>query len=625
MRKKSNALQRGQEIEDAILTASEEDAARMGIKINRLFFRIIWTVALFLVGVLMARVVYLNVVKGEEYVRTAQGNTIRSLPILASRGKIFDRKGVILASNIPTTNIVVSGYNLPSDSDTLQNMVDALSQNLHMSPEDIKKVFDEAKKENTISVILKADVDRDVALRFAELANNLPGVSLEQTARRMYEDSAVFSHIIGYEGRVSKSDVENNPSYLPNDMIGRDGVERSYESILRGKHGSRRTEVNALGDVQRDVASVRSVSGGDIVLTIDEELQKKVYDVLTGTLEKAGLKKGAAVVMNPMNGEILALASVPSYDNNIFSGRIDPDAYYALIQNEDKPLFNRVVSGEYPPGSTLKPIFACAALEEGVVTEHTQIESRGGVYVGQTFFGDWKVHGFTDIRHALAVSSDVFFYSVGGGYGDIKGMGMSTMKEYANMFGLGDATGVDLPGESKGFIPDEQWKERALGEKWYIGNSYHASIGQGFIKETPMQMVSALSAIANGGILYEPRIVSQARFPDGETISYAPKKIRNISVHKNFLRVVREGMRMAVTEGTAQSLNDLPIAVAGKTGTAQYGPKDKTHGWFESFAPFDNPEIAMVVLVESQDEHGYYAAPIAKDIYEWYFRGRQNK
>jgi len=625
MRKKSNALQRGQEIEDAILTASEEDAARMGIKINRLFFRIIWTVALFLVGVLMARVVYLNVVKGEEYVRTAQGNTIRSLPILASRGKIFDRKGVILASNIPTTNIVVSGYNLPSDSDTLQNMVDALSQNLHMSPEDIKKVFDEAKKENTISVILKADVDRDVALRFAELANNLPGVSLEQTARRMYEDSAVFSHIIGYEGRVSKSDVENNPSYLPNDMIGRDGVERSYESILRGKHGSRRTEVNALGDVQRDVASVRSVSGGDIVLTIDEELQKKVYDVLTGTLEKAGLKKGAAVVMNPMNGEILALASVPSYDNNIFSGRIDPDAYYALIQNEDKPLFNRVVSGEYPPGSTLKPIFACAALEEGVVTEHTQIESRGGVYVGQTFFGDWKAHGFTDIRHALAVSSDVFFYSVGGGYGDIKGMGMSTMKEYANMFGLGDATGVDLPGESKGFIPDEQWKERALGEKWYIGNSYHASIGQGFIKETPMQMVSALSAIANGGILYEPRIVSQARFPDGETISYAPKKIRNISVHKNFLRVVREGMRMAVTEGTAQSLNDLPIAVAGKTGTAQYGPKDKTHGWFESFAPFDNPEIAMVVLVESQDEHGYYAAPIAKDIYEWYFRGRQNK
>lgn len=619
---KNNSWRRGYEIEDSILTASEEETARIGVKMDRRFFGAIWIFSLFLVVTLVSRVVYLNVIKGDEYVRTARGNTIRSLPISAPRGKIFDRNGILLANNVPVTNVVVSGRDLPLDGELLEQMITKLSKYLSISENDVERIFGEAKKDEVVSVVLKENIDRDEALRFAEQARNFSGVYMEQTAKRVYEDSAVFSHIIGYEGRVTKNDLEKNSAYLPSDMIGRDGIEKSYEDFLRGERGFRRAETDASGNIQREVATAHPVSGGDIVLNIDGELQKKLYDALTSALEKADLQRGAAVAMNPKNGEVLALVSIPSYDNNIFSGKIDAGAYAALIQDENKPLFNRVISGEYPPGSTIKPIFACAALEEGVVTEHTQIESRGGIYVGKTFFGDWKVHGFTDIRHALAVSSDVYFYSIGGGYGGIRGMGMSAMKKYANMFGLGKLTGVDLPGEASGFIPDEQWKEKTFGEKWYIGNSYHASIGQGFIKETPMQMVGALSAIANGGILYEPQVVSQARLPNGETVSYAPKKIGEVSVNKSFLNAVREGMRMTVTEGTAQSLNTLSVAVAGKTGTAQYGPNDKTHGWFESFAPFDNPEIAMVILVEAQDEHGYYAAPVAKEVYEWYFGER---
>jgi penicillin-binding protein 2 len=255
------------------------------------------------------------------------------------------------------------------------------------------------------------------------------------------------------------------------------------------------------------------------------------------------------------------------------------------------------------------------------VNENTQIESRGGINVGKFFFGDWKAHGFTDIRRAIAVSSDVFFYSVGGGYGNISGLGMKRMKNYENLFGYGNKTGIDIPGEADGFIPDPEWKQDKIGERWYIGDDYHAAIGQGFVTATPLQILNAVSAIANGGTLYAPKIVSQIRSTDGTITSVPGEIIRKDFVNKDILRVVREGMRAAVTDsrGTAQSLNTLPVAVAGKTGTAEFGADKKTHGWFVSFAPYENPSLAMIVLVEGQGEEGYNAVPVTKDVYDWYF------
>jgi penicillin-binding protein 2 len=259
--------------------------------------------------------------------------------------------------------------------------------------------------------------------------------------------------------------------------------------------------------------------------------------------------------------------------------------------------------------STIKPVIATAALAEHIITPETRIESRGGINVGKFFFGDWKAHGFTDLRRAIAVSSDVYFYTLGGGYGGIGGLGMERMKRYETAFGYGAPSGIDLPGEADGFLPDPDWKKEKIGERWYIGDDYHAAIGQGFVTATPLQIVNAIAAIANGGTLYVPHI------RDGTATAS-----RSVSVSPDILRVVREGMRETVTTGTAQSLQTLPVAVAGKTGTAQYGTGDKTHGWFVSFAPYENPELVMIVLVEGQSKDStYHAVPITKAVYDWYF------
>jgi penicillin-binding protein 2 len=359
-------------------------------------------------------------------------------------------------------------------------------------------------------------------------------------------------------------------------------------------------------------------------LSIDAELQKKIYNSLNNILEKTQTKTAAAVAINPQNGEVLAMVSIPSYDNNLFAQKISNSDYASLIQNPDKPLFNRAIAGEYPPGSTIKPAIATAALSEGVITPSTIINGLGGVLrIGNYSFGDWTVHGPSDVRTAIAQSNDIFFYTVGGGYGNIEGLGMSRMKKWDNLYGLGEPTGIDIEGESSGLIPDEQWKQDTIGEKWSVGNSYHAAIGQGYVTITPLQLANYIATIANGGTLFKPHLVSQIKKSDGTITSIQPQIIRSGFVSPDVMNVVREGMRQAVTGGTAQPLKDLPVEVAGKTGTAQFGTGNQTHGWFVSFAPYDNPQIAMAVLVEGGGEGFTSALPVTKEVYQWYFGGRQ--
>jgi penicillin-binding protein 2 len=411
--------------------------------------------------------------------------------------------------------------------------------------------------------------------------------------------------------------------YLPTEMIGKQGVEKSYEEALRGERGYDRVEVDSLGRPKKILGSVAAKPGNDLILNIDADLEKKAYDSLLSMLEEKGLSRGAAVALDPRDGSVLALVSIPGFDNNLFSEGITGDAYRSFLSDESKPLFNRAIAGEYAPGSTFKPVMASAALSEGVIDEHTEIESKGGISVGSFFFGDWKAHGFTDIRSALAVSSDVFFYTVGGGYGNISGLGIARIKKYAALFGYGSTSGIDVPGEADGFLPDKEWKKETTGEPWYIGDDYHSSIGQGFITATPLQIVNSVAAVANGGTLYIPMVVSQIRGIDGRTVQNPSKVIRSGFVAQDILRIVREGMRETVTDGTAQSLKTLSLPVAGKTGTAQFGTNGKTHGWFVSFAPYDDPKIALVVLVEGQEgDETYNTVPVTRDIYEWYFRER---
>ncbi len=616
---------RGREIDDAVLTVTEEDAARLEWPLSKGWFRSIWWLSFLVLAVLAGRVFVLNTVQGEKYQGMSERNSLRMLTIPAPRGIIYDRTGQALVQNIPTLDLAVVPSDLPREEGDRVRERELLRSIIDIDQEVASSVF--GAKGNTASpVLLKSRLTQEEMLIFLSRQADFPGVVLMRSAEREYRDGTIFSHLIGYEGKIRQQELDDYPEYGLSDMIGKEGIEKSYESFLRGKNGADRVEVDALGKIKKELGSVQPVPGNDIILHIDAELQKKIFDSLSMLLETKNLKRAAAVAMNPETGGVLALVSLPSYDNNLFSGGIDQKHYEELLTDDARPLFNRAVSGEYPPGSTIKPVVAAAALAEGVVNEHTEIESRGGISIGKFFFGDWKAHGFTDIRRAIAVSSDVYFYSVGGGYGSVPGLGMRRMKAYEEFFGYGKKTGIDIPGEADGFLPDPDWKQRRFGERWYIGDDYHAAIGQGFVTATPLQILNSIATIGNGGILREPRLVSHIRDASGKLSPVESPVVRRDFVDANILRIVREGMRETVTEGTAQPLKDLPVAVAGKTGTAQFGTGKDTHGWFVSFAPYEKPEIALIVLVEGQGEEGYNAVPVTKEVYQWYFgdRGTSN-
>ncbi len=619
--KRQHILKRssGHEIDDAVLTMTQQSAATVEWPINRRGLFVLWYAVVVLMIVLFGRIFFLNVVKGGYYQDLAQRNSVRSVAIPAPRGVIYDRFGKVLVNNVPSVDLIAVPADFPQEEDARRSEMDALQNMFQLAPDDRDGLLAKLTGKSVLPVLVKEQLTQDEILLFSSKSREFPGISILKSATRSYADSLIFSHIIGYEGKIRKEELEQHPDYLLTDSIGKQGIEKSYEQYLRGTPGAHQIEVDSLGKIQKELGTINPKAGNDLILNIDADLQKKIFDVLQSQLETSGLAKGAVVVLDPRSGAVLALVSYPSFDNNLFSNGIASDQYQKLINDPSNPLFNRAVSGEYPPGSTIKPILAGAALNEGVIDEHTQIESRGGISVGNFFFGDWKAHGFTDVKQAIAVSSDVFFYSVGGGYGSIRGLGMELMKKYDNLFGLGSKTGIDTTSEASGFIPDPAWKKEKIGERWYIGDDYHASIGQGFVLATPLQMVNAIAAIANGGTLYTPHIVSQIKSEDGKVTTVAPKIIRDHMLSSNILSIVREGMRQTVTEGTAQSLKDLPVAVAGKTGTAEFGSNQKTQGWFEAFAPYDNPEVAMIVLTEGQEEHGYNAVPITKEILQWYF------
>lgn len=607
------------EIEDSVLTVSEGEIARLDTLVNRRNLLLAWGVMMLVLCIFLGRVFFLAVIQGERYKNIADGNSIRSVAVSAPRGQIFDRHGNALVYNVPSTNVVIDSFTFPEDTERQAPIANILERVLDMSQDDIFIAFQELNKNTQERVTLKRAISQDQMLKLIELERKLPGILLEGSVKRQYEESAIFAHVIGYEGKVSATDLEKHPDYLFTDSVGRQGIEKTYESHLRGVHGQKRFEVDALGHVRRTIAEKDPIKGSDITLTLDGDLQKVIYDSMVAELSAAGLEKGAAVALNPQTGEILALVSIPSYDNNIFSTG-DGIGYADLINDPAQPLFNRAIAGEYPPASTIKPLIAAAALEENIISASKQIEGTGGIQIGRAFFGDWNVHGFTDIRRAIAVSSDTYFYAVGGGYRDVRGMGMETMKEYEMLFGLGSPSNIQLPGEVSGFVPDPEWKQEVYGERWYVGDTYNASIGQGYMSATVLQMAMATATIANGGTLWAPRLVSHFTTPDGDVIPESSRVRHSDFVSDDSLKVVQEGMRMTVTDGTALMLNTLTVPIAGKTGTAQYGPKETTHGWFTSFAPYDHPIIAMAVLVEAQDaEEGYHAVPITDAIYRSYF------
>ncbi len=577
--------------------------------------------------ILAGQTAYLQIVRGSTYRELAENNRTRSFPLFASRGIIYDRFQKPLVSNIPSFNLVATPQDLPNDmaqrTAVIEKVVDILGRSKEEITEQLKN-FD-FKIRQSFSVA--DNLEHEKILAIETQLTNLPGFRIEENAVRQYAFASYFSHILGYLGEQEAQEIKDNPDYFITEKIGKDGLEQAYEKILRGQPGEKLIEVDAQGRQKSLLSESEPKDGRGLVLTIDNELQKQLYEKLKETLGRLGLKKAAAVAIDPRSGGVLALVSLPSFDNNIFAQGLPAEKYLDLISDVDQPFFNRAIAGQYAPGSTIKPIIGAAALEEKVVSKSTTIFDSGEITLVNQYnpeivyhFLDWKAHGAVNIYSAIAQSCDVFFYTVGGGYGNIEGLGIERLEKYFKLFGFGAELGIDLPGESSGLVPSAVWKEETKNEQWYTGDTYHISIGQGDLLVTPLQLAAATAVIANGGKLLAPHLVDKIVDSDKNIIKATePKIIRENFISSENLDVIRKAMRQTVTAGSALLFNELRVPVAAKTGTAQVAGQKKPNAWVRVFAPYTNPEIVLVVLLEEAGEGSQVAVPIAKDVLNWYF------
>ncbi len=591
-----------------------------------LFILFVVVVALVVVG----RIFFLQIISGNKYLEIAKGNREKVVPIISERGYILDRNGTQLTENIPSFSLTLTPSELPKDKEELNQVVKKLAAITSSTESELFSILDEFSDYSYESIVIQEDLDYETALSIQIKASDLPGLHIQRGSKRLYtyfeddKETSSLSHIIGYLGKLDKGQLDNlyAKGYLPSDSIGKTGVEKQYEDVLRGKYGEVVYEVDATGHEQNILSETPPKSGDHIKLTIDLNIQKKLEEILQKQLDLQKKEKGVAIAMNPKNGEILAMVSLPAYNNNDFSGGIDFDTYKKYTEDPNNPLFDRAISGSYPSGSTVKPAIASAALEEGIINKNTSILSTGGISVGPWFFPDWMAggHGRTNVRYSLAWSINTFYYYIGGGYEDFEGLGIDRIRKYLQLFGLGNRLGIDLPGEDSGFIPSKEWKEDVKKENWYIGDTYNVSIGQGDLLVTPLQIASMTSVIANGGTLYKPTILKSVVNSDYLDEEDKEKEvIREGFISPSNLKTVREGMKDCVDYGSCRRLSYLPMETAGKTGTAQWSSTKDSHAWYTSFAPYDDPSIVLTVLIEEGQEGSSSAVPVADEFYRWWY------
>lgn len=612
-------------LEDVLLDADARQGRIDGFFDNKKIYRLRWVifgVTLLLLGQLFS----LQVLNGNYYRTISEKNYARTVATKAARGVIYDRNMTQIVFNVPSFDLTLVPSDFFKDRKNLEANKQALAAALEISLADLEeRIKNAVKNPNGFeSVLILENIPKEKALLLEDKIKSLGGIKLENNALRQYIDGVQLSSLVGYSGRVSQKDLLSHPDYLPTDSIGKDGLEASYEKDLRGVYGRTEVAVDSRGKVDRSVESQAPAAGHNLVLNVDAQLQKRLY----GEIEKMTQKfpestGGSAVALDPRTGAVLALVSYPSYDNNAFAGGISSADYQALLDAPNRPLFNRPLAGEYPPGSTFKPMVAAAAMQEKIIDPTRRIFDSGAIRVGGWTFVDWRAHGSVDLVKAIAQSCNVYFYTVGGGYGDIQGLGAERLKKYANLFGLGELTGIDLPGERSGLIPDAAWKQKNRNERWYIGDTYHMAIGQGDVLSTPLQIANYTAAIANGGTLYRPQVVNRLLNSEGVVVQQIqPEAIRQGIVDADAIAWVQKGMRANVLSGSGMSISSLEVQSAGKTGTAQYAGNKKSHAWYTVYAPYQNPEIVLTVMVEGGGEGHAAAVPVAKEILRWYFGER---
>jgi penicillin-binding protein 2 len=569
---------------------------------------------LLVVGLLTLRLWHLQIREGPYYRDLSQTNLTRSIVLEPARGLIYDRNGVLLANNVPSFSLYVS----LEDVKDREELIQKLMKLVRLDEVRLRKKLSERS-----SKLVQRKVKDRLTLREAALIEShrldLPGVMIQAESQRNFPTGLTASHVIGYVGEVSADQLEqaDYADLHQGSIVGQYGVENTYDRFLRGRAGQKLIEADALGHEKRTVSVEKPRAGDDLYLTIDLRLQKLAEELL-------GDEAGAIVALDPKTGEVLALASRPAFDPNVLSRELTAKQWEEVVQHEGRPLTNRATQGQYPPGSTFKIAMAAAALETKTVEPSTQIRCAGGYQFGRRFYRDWKAggHGLMNVTEALVQSCDVFFYTAG------QRMGIDTIASYAKLFGLGSPTGIELPSERLGNVPSTDWKQKVRGEQWLPGETISASIGQGYVTVTPIQMASVTATVANNGVPVRPRLVKAVMDrATGRVLELPSVPLSRLSIKPETLAIIRNALAGVVTEGTARSAHSSLVAIAGKTGTAQAtslrtGPeknipkKFRDHAWFVSYAPVESPRIAVTILVEHMGHGGSAAAPLAKQMIE---------
>ena len=580
---------------------------------------------------LTARLFYLQIVDGGRLATLATHNRTVQEAIPAPRGLIYDRNGRALVTNVATFVVKLRPADLPLDQRPV--VVDRLAALLGMPATDINATIDGNPGSTFDLVRIATDVDERTARLISEAGFDLPGVEVAVEARRLYADGPLMSQLLGYTGPVSGDqlvDLKQN-GYLPDDLIGKVGIEAQYESSLRGVYGTESVEQDASGQKTQVLQTLAQAQPGDsLTLTIDTKEQRYAQKALQWAMKKVGIKRGVVIAMNPQTGEILALVSLPTYDNNQFARGISNKDYAKLLNNPDKPLLNHAIQAHYPPGSTYKLVAGTGALADKKITPSTRVRTAGYLTLGGTRFYDWNHRGFgaCNIYCGFGHSSDTFFFQMAGK------LGIDRLGYWAKQYGFGNLTGIDLPGEVPGIVPTNEWKQSTLGASIFGGETYQAGIGQGYDVVTPIQLINAYAALANGGTLYQPQIVRDIVGPDGTVVRpFKPKIIHKMKAPASVLRVMRNAARNTVLVRHTYNLVDMPIKVAGKSGTAEFGTRDSKgrlpyHSWFVGFVPkdaqhgsFNSTSAQIVVLALAYDSRtkGNVATEIVKYFYQLHF------
>lgn len=585
--------------------------------------------------ILYGRIFYLNILKGNENYLISENNRTRYILIKAPRGVIYDRYNNAIVSNKTSLSLIL----LPRDffdqkDDSSNNIINNISSIFGIEVNDLQKTIKKINEFSYEPILIKTNVTSDMARLFESdiKESNRLGFYIIEDYMRSYSDPEAFTHVIGYTGKMSESDVEKYPQYPIADLIGKYGLESKYEKYLHGLSGKKMMEVDARSKINPELGILNPQPGNRLVTTIDKELQQFLYDALARSIEKLGLKKGTALMTNPKTGEVLAIVSFPSINAEAFSSGSPRNIIESTLTNKYNPFINRAISGLYSPGSTIKPLVAVGALMENLINPEDNIKDVDAIIIPNKYnpdkpavFKDWKNHGWINMRTAIAYSCNIYFYALGGGWKDIPGLGVTRLKKYWELFHLGSKLGIDLDNEKDGNLPDPEYKKRIDPNNplWLLGDTYNVSIGQGDLLLTPLQIAYYIGSLGNNGKIMKPYVVSKILDEDNNIVfEQKPKVLKNVNVPQKYLDIVLDGMRKVVTMGSGQLMKTIPFEVAGKTGSAQIQGNTKTNAIFAGIAPYKDPEVLILVLLEEPPEGSVVTIPLVDEVLRFYYNNR---